>query len=167
LSNKDAQQTTLSIFHQLSNYDWDAKMLLVIAAFALRYGEFWLLVQIIYSTNQLIAKPMPQMPGLSDHASALKPCFDALNNLIKVIVQVTHCVFTFKELPFMYITPEVPALSTAIAHFPTAAYWTIRSIVACATQITSFTSTGYEQVFPPILICHLELNIFCVVHLTY
>jgi hypothetical protein len=120
-------------------------MLLVIAAFALRYGEFWLLVQIIYSTNQLMVKPITQMPGLSsEHASALKPRFDALNDLIKAILEVTHCAVKIKELPSKYITPEFPALSTALAHFPAAAYWTIRSIVACATLITSFTSTGYE-----------------------
>jgi hypothetical protein len=56
---------------------------------------------------------MPHMPGLSEHGSALKTCFDAPNDLIKTILEVIHCVVKFKELPSMCITPEVPALSTA------------------------------------------------------
>jgi hypothetical protein len=52
MGGTDAHQTTLSIFHQLSHYDWDAKLVLTLAAFALHYGEFWLLAQ-IYTTNQL------------------------------------------------------------------------------------------------------------------
>jgi hypothetical protein len=145
MGGTDAHQTTLSIFQQLSHYDWDAKLVLTLAAFALHYGEFWLLAQ-IYTTNQL-AKSMAllkQVPGLIERASSLKPRFDALNDLIQAILEVTHCVVKFKELPAMYITPDVPALSIGIAHIPTAVYWTIRSIVACATQITSFTSMGYE-----------------------
>ncbi|XP_059452792.1 protein SIEVE ELEMENT OCCLUSION B-like isoform X2 [Corylus avellana] len=145
MGGTDAHQTTLSIFQQLSLYDWDAKLVLTLAAFALHYGEFWLLAQ-IYTTNQL-AKSMAllrQVPGLIERANSLKPRFDALNDLIKAILEVTHCVVKFKELPSMYITPDVPALATGIAHIPTAVYWTIRSIVACATQITSFTSMGYE-----------------------
>jgi hypothetical protein len=152
LSGTDAHQTTLSIFQQLSLFDWDAKLVLTLAAFALHYGEFWLLAQ-IYSTNQL-AKAMAllrQVPGLIERASALKPRFDALNNLIDAILEVTRCIVQFKELPSGYIAPEASALSTAIALIPTAVYWSIRSIVACATQITSFNSMGYEYVFPPIL----------------
>lgn len=119
--------------------------MLTLAAFALHYGEFWLLAQ-IYTTNQL-AKAMAllrQVPGLIERASALKPRFDALNDLIKEILEVTHCVVEYKEVLSMYMASEVPALSTAMNIIPRAVYWTVRSIVACTTQITSFTSMGYE-----------------------
>ena len=143
----DAHATTLSIFNMLASYSWDAKLVLTLAAFALNYGEFWLLAQ-IYSSNQL-AKSMAilkQVPILLEHSALLKPRFDALNNLIRAIMDVTRCIIEFKELPPMYITQDVPALSTAMAHIPTAVYWTIRSIVACATQIASLTSMGHEYV---------------------
>ncbi|KAF5457319.1 hypothetical protein F2P56_021429 [Juglans regia] len=143
----DAHQTTLSIFHLVSSFAWDAKLVLALAAFALNYGEFWLLAQ-IYSTNQL-ARAMAflrQVPGIIEHAGLLKPRFDALNDLIRAILEVTRSVVEFKELPSTYITQEVPALSSALAQIPTAIYWTIRSIVACAAQISSFTSLGYEFV---------------------
>ena len=143
----DAHQTTLSIFHTLTNYDWDAKLVLTLAAFSLNYGEFWLLAQ-ISSSNQL-AKAMAllrQVPGLIERASALKPRFDSLKDLIKEILEVAHIVVKFTELPPTYFTSEVSPLSTGKDLIPTAVYWSVRSIVACATYITSFTSMGYEYV---------------------
>ena len=143
----DAHQTTVAIFNMVSHYGWDAKLVLALAAFGLNYGEFWLLAQ-IYSTNQL-AKAMAilkQVPGIIEHAIPLKPRFDALNDLIRTILEVTWCVIEFRDLPSIYITTDVPALASAMTHIPTAVYWTIRSIVACASQISSFTTIGYEYV---------------------
>lgn len=131
----------------LSSYTWDAKLVLTMAAFALNYGEFWLLAQ-IYSTNPL-AKSMAtlkQLPSIIEHTVHLKPRFDALNNLIKVMMDITNCIVQFKELPSLYISSDDPALTTAIAHIPTAVYWTIRSVVTCATQISSLTTMGLECV---------------------
>ncbi|KAL4653267.1 hypothetical protein ACB092_01G290600 [Castanea dentata] len=145
LGGTDAHQTTVAIFNMVSHYGWDAKLVLALAAFGLNYGEFWLLAQ-IYSTNQL-ARAMAilkQVPGIIEHAVPLKPRFDALNNLIRTVLEVTWCVIEFRDLPPIYITTDVPALASAMTHIPTAVYWTIRSIVACASQISSFTSMGYE-----------------------
>ncbi|RVW20647.1 Protein SIEVE ELEMENT OCCLUSION B [Vitis vinifera] len=116
----DAHATTLSIFNMLASYSWDAKLVLTLAAFALNYGEFWLLAQ-IYSSNQLAKSVaiLKQVPILLEHSALLKPRFDALNNLIRAMMDVTRCIIEFKELPPM-------------------------SIVACATQIASLTSMGHE-----------------------
>ncbi|KAK0588386.1 hypothetical protein LWI29_000325 [Acer saccharum] len=145
LSGSDAHQTTVSLFNMLAAYSWDAKLVLTLAAFAINYGEFWLLAQ-IYSTNPL-AKSMAilkQVPSILEHAGNLKSRFDALNSLIKVMMDVTRCIIEFKDLPSLYITQDVPAFTTAISLIPTAVYWTIRSVVACATQITTLTSMGHE-----------------------
>ncbi|CAK7328183.1 unnamed protein product [Dovyalis caffra] len=146
LSGIDAHATTVSLFDMLESYSWDAKLVLTLAAFALKYGQFWLLAQ-IYSSNPL-AKSMAtlkQLPSILEHSGPLKPRFDALNNLIKVMMDLTKCVVEFKDLPPSYISSEVPALSTAVALIPTAVYWTIRSVVACAAQITSLTTMGHEH----------------------
>ncbi|KAL6325473.1 hypothetical protein AAG906_023318 [Vitis piasezkii] len=87
---------------------------------------------------------LKQVPTILEHSGQLKPRFDALNNLIRAMVASTRCIIEFKELPSMYISQDVPALATAMTHIPTAVYWTIRSVVACATQITTFTSMGHE-----------------------
>ncbi|KAF8026100.1 hypothetical protein BT93_F2803 [Corymbia citriodora subsp. variegata] len=54
------------------------------------------------------------------------------------------CVVDLGEPPSASISGEVPASTAAMAHVPTAVYWTIRSTVACADQITSLTSVGLE-----------------------
>ncbi|CAL5370171.1 unnamed protein product [Camellia sinensis] len=147
LGGMDGHQITVSLFTVLSNYSWEAKLVLALAAFALNYGEFWLLAQ-IYTSNQL-AKSMAllkQLPVIMEHSGPLKSRFDALNTLIKAMLDLTRCIVQLKGLPSAYVTQEVPALSAAIATIPTAVYWTVRGIIACATQITSLTSMGFEFV---------------------
>ncbi|CAI0457078.1 unnamed protein product [Linum tenue] len=145
LGGADAHGTTMTILETLTSFQWDAKLVMTLAAFALHYGEFWLLAQ-IYSSNQL-AKSMAilkQLPTILEHSGPLKPRFDALNKLIKNILEVTRSVVKFKELPPSYISQDVPALSAAMAHVPAAVYWTVRAIVACANQITLLTTMGHE-----------------------
>ena len=129
----------------LASYSWDTKLVLTLAAFALNYGEFWLLAQ-IYSSNQLAKSIaiLKRLPIILENSGPLKPRFDALYNLIKVVMDVARCVVELKDLPPTYISHEVPALSSAMAHFPAAVYWTVRSVLACAAQITSLTTMGYE-----------------------
>lgn len=147
LGGEDGHQTTVSLLNMLSNYAWDAKLVLTLAAFALVYGEFWLLAQ-IYSSNQL-AKSMAilkQLPIIMEHSGPLKPKFDALNNLIKAMLDLTRCIVAFKDLPSAYVAQDVPALASAANTIPTAVYWTMRGVVACAAQISSFTSMAHEYV---------------------
>jgi len=153
LGRTDAHATTILLLNMLTSYSWDAKLVLTLAPIALNYGKFWLLAQ-IYSTNQL-AKSMAilrQLPSIMEQSGPLKPRFDAIDNLIKVMMDVARCVVEFKDLPPAYISNEVPAWSTAMAHIPTAVYWTMRSVVACAAQITSLTTMGHEYAF---LVHHL------------
>lgn len=142
--------------------------MLALAAFAVNYGEFWLVVQ-LYPTNPLAKSVafLKQMPEILERAESLKPKFEALNNLIKAMLDVTKCIVEFKELPSQYITPDAPEMVAATAHIPTAVYWTIRSIVACASQIMGLIGMGHEYVsfeqsprisFSFTFACHFILN---------
>ncbi|KAG5099179.1 hypothetical protein JHK82_044231 [Glycine max] len=145
LNGVDAHSTTIAIFDMLTIYKWDVKIVLALAAFALTYGEFWLLAQ-IHDTNQL-AKSMAilkLLPSIMEHGSSLKPRFDTLNDLVNNILEVTKCVIEFHDLPAQYITQDISAYTTAYNYIPVASYWATRSIVACAAQITSLTILGYE-----------------------
>lgn len=130
----------------MSEFSWDAKLVLALAAFALNYGEFWLLAQL--STSNQLAKSVAilrHLPSILEHTGPLKPKFDALNNLIRAMMDVTRCVVAFNDLPSNYISHDVPALTTAISHVPTAVYWTIRSVITCVAQSTNLTTMCQEQ----------------------
>lgn len=135
----------MAILNMLTSYSWDAKLALALGAFAVTYGEFWLVAQ-SYTSNQLAKAVaiLKQLPEILEHASMLKPQFDAIKNLIKAMVDISKCVFEFKQLPSHYITTDFDAISSANAHIPVAVYWTIRSISACAAQLTGLTLLGRE-----------------------
>nr|CAD1824466.1 unnamed protein product [Ananas comosus var. bracteatus] len=143
----DAHAITLTLFNSLSSYSWDAKVVLALAAFAVSHGEFWLTAQL--HTVSPLAKSialLKQLPDILEHTDILKPRFDAVNNLIRAMLDVTKCIIQFTELPSEYISVDSPDMSTAMAHIPTAVYWTIRSIVACAAQIIGLIGLGHEYI---------------------
>ncbi|KAE8665879.1 hypothetical protein F3Y22_tig00112523pilonHSYRG00053 [Hibiscus syriacus] len=141
----DAHATTMVLLNTLSSYSWDAKVVLTLAAFAVNFGEFWLVLQLC-TTNSLAKSValLKQLPDVLEYSHTLKPHFDALHQLIKAMMEVTKCIFEFTDLPSQYISSDVPPMSVAIAHIPTAAYLTIRSVVACAAQITSLVRMRHE-----------------------
>lgn len=145
LSGVDAHNTTLAVLNMLQHFSWEAKVVVTLAAFALTYGDFWLLVQIC-STNAL-AKSMAlikRLPMVVEHLGGFKQQFEATNNLIKAMLETTRCIVEFGELPTNYITAEDPEVKAAMTHFPVAVYWIIRSAVGAATYITTMSSRGLE-----------------------
>ncbi|EEF35447.1 conserved hypothetical protein [Ricinus communis] len=135
LSGADGHRTTISFLNMLSNYSWDSKLVLIMLAFALNYGEFWLIAEIRFSNP--FAKTMATLkqfrPFILEYAAtSLKPTFDALNNLIRVMREVTKCVVEVGEL-----SSEIPAYLELSALVQRATYWTTISAMACATQINT------------------------------
>lgn len=145
VSGVDTHTTAMHVLSLLSHFSWEAKVVLTMAALALAYGDFWLLVQ-IYATNSL-AKSMAVIKGLPavvEHVGAFKRQFDAINILIKSMLETTRCIIEFGELPTHYISDEDPKVKAALNLFPTAVYWVIRSAVAAATQLSILTITKLE-----------------------
>ncbi|XP_038707312.1 protein SIEVE ELEMENT OCCLUSION B-like, partial [Tripterygium wilfordii] len=138
----DEHSTSLSIFNSLSSYSWDAKLVLILAAFALNYGEYRLL-SLIYASNRL-AKSMAILKQLPV-SGLLKPGFEELKNLVSIMLDIARCIVEFNELPPKHFWPDVPAFSAVMAQIPTAVYWTIRSVVAYVTQITATTNMGHKN----------------------
>ncbi|XP_052205367.1 protein SIEVE ELEMENT OCCLUSION B-like [Diospyros lotus] len=147
LGGSDAHATTLAIFHLLASYTWEAKVVIALAAFAVNYGEFWLVAQ-LYLTNPLAKSVglLKQLPEILERGDSLKPKFEAFTTLIQAMLDVTACIVEFNELPAQYIAPDTPALLTAKGHIPVAVYWTIRSIVACASQMMNLVGMGHEYI---------------------
>ncbi|KAK9050913.1 hypothetical protein SSX86_027538 [Deinandra increscens subsp. villosa] len=143
----DPHATTTGIFNILSHYGWDVKAIIALAAFMVNYGEFWLVLQL--STSNPLAKSLAQLKQMHDvleRGEALKPRFEAVTGLIKAMLHLTRCIVSFKDLPEQYISPDTPELVTATAHIPTAVYWIIRSIVACASILINLIGMGHEHI---------------------
>lgn len=135
----------MALLNTLGSYSWDTKVVLALAAFAASYGEFWLTAQ-LHTVNPLAKSValLKQLPDIFEHTETLKPRFDALKSLINAMLDVTKSIIELKELPAEYISPDAPAMVMAISHIPTAVYWTIRSVVACSSQIIGLIGMGQE-----------------------
>ncbi|KAK1364590.1 hypothetical protein POM88_040151 [Heracleum sosnowskyi] len=83
---------------------------------------------------------------------------DNPSTLIAVVVMLdlTKCIVEFKSLPSQYISPDTPEMVTATAHIPIAVYWTIRSIVACASIIMNLIGVSHEYIASTTEACELS-----------
>lgn len=120
-------------------------MVLTLAGFSATYGEFWLVAQLCTTTP--LAKAVAHLKQLSDileNSQALKPQLEAINKLLNAVVNVTKRIIELNELPTEYLSHDSQQVAVVRAHIPSAAYWTVRSIVACAWQVASFTDIRYE-----------------------
>jgi hypothetical protein len=138
-----AYKTTLSILNKLSNYSWVAKGVLTLSAFALEFGEFWLLS--IYLPTEPLAKSLaiikrvPQLTkpeAIRKHHNAILE----LNNLIKATWQVIDIIIELERLNSRHDIKEVPALAPALEQFPVDVYWVIITIAAIVTQLECLTT---------------------------
>ncbi|CAJ1786310.1 unnamed protein product [Sphenostylis stenocarpa] len=142
----DARSSTVAILEMLTMYNWDVKIVLAIAALALTYGEFWLLVHIHDTYQHAKSKEiLKQLPSFTENVDMLKqkPTYDTLKDVVKVILEVTSCIIKFHDLETQYIPQDIQGHGNAYNYVPVACYWTVRSIVSCAAQITSLNDNEY------------------------
>ncbi|XP_042970398.1 protein SIEVE ELEMENT OCCLUSION B-like [Carya illinoinensis] len=134
--------TTMSILGKLSKYSWDTKAVLTIAAFAMEYGDFLLLVSLNSSHDQLAESVgiLKRAPAMLNHLGSkkFKDAIVELDGLIKNTLKVIESIFAFEKLYFKYCsydTEDVTELSTAMKRIPVDVYWAIITIAACTTQM--------------------------------
>lgn len=148
MSGGDAHATTIGILGMLSSYSWDAKVVIALAAFATNLGEFWLVAQ-LHATNRL-AKSVALLKHIHEtlnQVDDLASKFESVNKLLKAMLDVANCIVEFHELPSEYIDHEAPETLTASTLIPSAVYWTIRSIVACASHILGIVGLGQGYIY--------------------
>jgi hypothetical protein len=133
-----AFETTLAILNKLSKYSWVAKGVLTLSAFAIEYGELWMLSQ-DQPTESLaktlaILKRVPQLTNseaLEKHHSAILE----LNNLIKTTLEVIAIIMELERLSSTHGINAVP-----LDQLPVDVFWVIITIVAIVTQIECLTT---------------------------
>ncbi|KAJ0075374.1 hypothetical protein Patl1_33335 [Pistacia atlantica] len=120
-SGGDEHETTMGILKNLGSYNWDAKAVLPLVAFAFNFGDF-------------LAKAQP------DSSNPFKQVFVDLSDLIKVTLNMTKCIVEFTEVE------SHNTISIYGVGIPNKLYWTIRCIVGCASQILGLTGMGCGKV---------------------
>ncbi|KAF5741118.1 hypothetical protein HS088_TW10G00113 [Tripterygium wilfordii] len=116
------------LFDLLGNYRWDAKVVIVLAAFATIYGEFWLQMQLNpRNTLAALVAMLKQLPG---DLSMEKPRFKALSLLTKNMLEVTKCIIKFEVLPFAHLGlgNEEAIATTKYSHSTIIAAWELSSL---------------------------------------
>ncbi|XP_028752331.1 protein SIEVE ELEMENT OCCLUSION B-like [Neltuma alba] len=139
----NSHSTTMGILGMLSSYSWDSKVVIALAAFALNFGEVQLITQ-LYTTNSpatsiAMLKHVPETQNQED-ILGLQHRYEVISNIVKVMLDLTTCILAFEELPSQYKTPDTPQTLATTTLVSIAVYWTIRGIVASASQISGLLS---------------------------
>ncbi|KAH1115728.1 hypothetical protein J1N35_009106 [Gossypium stocksii] len=137
----NAHATTTAIFNILSSYSWDAKVVLTLAAFAMKFGEFWLISQLCTSNSLAKSMALLKRPAILENSRTLEPYLDALRKLINAMINVTECIVQLTELPSKYIPIDEPPLLTTMVD---ATSCIISNVVICARQITGLVGMRHE-----------------------
>ncbi|XP_057949398.1 protein SIEVE ELEMENT OCCLUSION C [Malania oleifera] len=147
---------TMILFDLLTNYKWDAKLVLVLAAFAISYGKVWLILQ-LYQHNPL-AVSIAALRQLPSNLNPFKPQLKALRLLAKTMAGVTKLIIKFEGLPITHINLDYEILAVTKSQIYTAAYWVIRSALICSARITDLTATKHDQPSDSATIATWELS---------
>ena len=135
----DSRNTaTFSVLSMVSKYRWDAKLVLILAALAVKYGVFLLLAE-TYATNQLTKSLalIKQLPSIFSRQNALHQRLDKTRVLMQDMVDLTTTIIHIHQLPPHHITPAFTD------HVPTAVYWIVRCVLICASHISG--ASGFKQ----------------------
>lgn len=141
---RDVHATIMMLLDTLSSYSWDAKVVLTVAAFIVNYGHEFLLFTSSEAKNSALAQSLAflkQLRDITDHAKFSKAKIDAITKLIKGIMAVTKYIVELHNLPPESIATDEAPMSNAMAYIPKAAYWTMLSVVICASYIASLSGS--------------------------
>ncbi|GLU03177.1 hypothetical protein SLE2022_203920 [Rubroshorea leprosula] len=147
---------TMKMFDLLGNYKWDAKVALVLAAFALRFGEFCLTMQL--SQQNPLVKNIAILKQVPSNTTKLNPQMKALLLLVKTMVDATKCIIKFESLPIRDVELDKETLTITKSSIYIAAYWITRSALACASQVLNLKAMKAEQVGSKAIIAAWELS---------
>ncbi|KAL1563077.1 protein SIEVE ELEMENT OCCLUSION B-like isoform X1 [Salvia divinorum] len=133
----DNHTLAVEILNALSSYTWEAKAVVVLASFAVSYGQFWLVAN--HFTTEPLAKSLAVLKLVPEIVDTMKSRLETINSLVKVSLELTSYVGEFRRLPSKYISNEAKPMVAGASHVPVAVYWIVRSLIACASQILGLT----------------------------
>nr|XP_027097213.1 protein SIEVE ELEMENT OCCLUSION C-like isoform X2 [Coffea arabica] len=140
----DIHTKTMSLFDMLGKFRWDAKVVLVVAAFFTNYGVLQLQVQ-LQSRNPLAALValLRQVPS---DLSGFRAQFKAFTLLVKTVMELTEVIIEFESLPLQQELLEYKVISAAKSKIYLGSYWIFRSSLACFSLIADLRTRKQDQV---------------------
>ncbi|CAN0871833.1 Protein SIEVE ELEMENT OCCLUSION C [Linum grandiflorum] len=125
---------TMAMFDSVRSYSWDAKVVLVLAAFATSYGQFRLVKQ-LHRQNSW-ASSIAMLRQFPLEMITFGPRFKALDLLFKTMVDVTKLMIKFEGLPFRHVKLDFEPIGTTKDCIYVAAYWVVRSSLSCFSMVS-------------------------------
>lgn len=122
---QNQHSTTIHVLSMLSWYCWEDKVVLMLAAFSIIYGEFSLRLRKRKGLAHKLVQHLKQngsVPTPSSH----KAVMDCINS----VIQLTRCMVELKQCP-----SYSPLQSPIILALPMATYWIGTSLVYSAAYI--------------------------------
>ncbi|CDP13256.1 unnamed protein product [Coffea canephora] len=141
----DIHTKTMSLFDMLGKFRWDAKVVLVVAAFFTNYGVLQLQVQ-LQSRNPLAALValLRQVPS---DLSGFRAQFKAFTLLVKTVMELTEVIIEFESLPLQQELLEYKVISAVKSKIYLGSYWIFRSSLACFSLIADLRTRKQDQEF--------------------
>lgn len=137
----NVDETSLAVLEVVSSYSSAAKLVLILAALALEFGQIWRLREDLTNESSQPDEFCVAYATLKGVGEAKDPgALDGLKTLIIHILKVTKTIFDLEKLHSHYSSAYASHLVTVIGEHVCR---TITTIVTCATQITILQSDGY------------------------
>uniref|UniRef100_A0A7N0UQ58 Uncharacterized protein n=1 Tax=Kalanchoe fedtschenkoi TaxID=63787 RepID=A0A7N0UQ58_KALFE len=166
---EEKHDTFMSLLRVITYFSWDAKVVLVLASFAMNHGV-WMLAQMYSASSpalkdkdhdklyKLLGFSQPKRLELDDayyfylsliHSFSKRPKKNqlpkpALTELFQALMRVAECIIQLQELPAADLEGNVPEYFNAMSRMPVAVYGLIKIVVHCAAVVTRFPSNDYE-----------------------
>ncbi|KAJ8758925.1 hypothetical protein K2173_002704 [Erythroxylum novogranatense] len=144
LGKSGYHEGTMILFDLLRRYGWDAKLVIILSAFTTSYGEVSLILN-LYSRNPLAAS-VARLKRIPPNVSTLRPSFEALSLLLRILVDITKCLIKFEGMRIGLAELEGKVIAISNSYMYIAAYWVARSTLACYSFISDLKTMTLEQV---------------------
>lgn len=138
----------MNILDFLGKYRWDAKLVLVLAAFAISYGEFWIVMQLY--PHYPLAASVAKIKQLPQDLRVFKPQLKALNMLARKMLDVTRYIIKFATYPDAQLNLDKQFQESTKSQVYLAVYWMIRSSLMAFSHIKNLKDVKPQQVDVPL-----------------
>ncbi|XP_018715656.2 protein SIEVE ELEMENT OCCLUSION B-like [Eucalyptus grandis] len=135
---KNMEEKWNEIFQMVGSYRWTTQVLLVLAAFALQYGDFWYASEAPPEDRNAMSgylwkalSPLKKKAISDGNKVAIKP----LNDVVKDLCEWTTSLFDLIQLVYEHRGKHLPELASAFQSIP---WWSCETIIAILAAANIF-----------------------------